>query len=215
MPSADSRLELASAHLPLIPPPFSLHSPQWPLLLCGPSPDLESLYYLLKRNSGNPVSGVPAMTGRFKGSGKRQRKAVEVSLKAAQSAGPPAPLLLTSFSLRASGLACPAPLLQLLYAEPSAAAAAAAAMIERPGDCLPRSHSSFAFPFPFSLGPAARYKNNSAPGLHRASHPGNLKTQNQPARLITLIFSGGGKVSFLVGKSIARDYFNFPLEGAT
>lgn len=83
--------------------------------------------------------------------------------------------------------AWPAPtlLLQLLYAEPSAAASG---MIERPGDCLPRSHSSFAFPFPFSLGPVARYKNNSAPSLHRASHPGNLKAQNQPAKLIALIF---------------------------
>lgn len=133
--------------------------------------------------------------------------AVKIRVRAVQPADPPAPLLLTPFSFSASGLACPTPFLQLLYAEPSAAAD----MIERPGDCLPRSHSSFAFPFPFSLGPAARYKNNSAPGLHRASHPGNLKTQNQPARLITLIFFWWRKVSFLEGKSIAKDYSNFQL----
>lgn len=89
--------------------------------------------------------------------------AVEVCIRAAQPADPPAPSLLISFSLSTSGLACPTPLLQLQYAEPSAATAAAADMIERPGDCLPRSHSSFAFPFPFSLGPAARYKKQQCP----------------------------------------------------
>lgn len=60
-------------------------------------------------------------------------------------------------------------------------------MIERLRDQLPKRLSCFVFPFPFSPGPPTRYENNSALGLHRASHPRNLKTV-LPASLITLIF---------------------------
>jgi hypothetical protein len=106
---------------------------------------------------------------------------------------PPSLLLHSPFSpLLGAHLACPPFPAWLLWAEYSAAASG---VMERLGDCLPWRHSTFTFPFPFSPGPAARYENNSALGLHRASHPGNLKMLS-PASLITLIFSGGGNCLF-------------------
>lgn len=82
-------------------------------------------------------------------------------------------------------------------------------VIERLGDQLPGRHSCFAFPFPFSPGPASRYESNSILRLHRTSHPGNLKTL-LPASLITLIFFWRKRVSFLEAKSITKGCSNRP-----